>query len=243
MNNSNSFKRKQNLCVIPARGGSKRIPRKNIKSFLGKPIIAYSIETALKSGLFDEVMVSTDDKEIAETAKKYGATIPFYRSGKNSDDYATTAEVIHEVVNCYGEMGIEFKRICCLYPTSPLVEVEDLSAGLDLMNKKDFYTVFSIVKFSYPIWRGLEMKNGFIKMIWPDNQKKRSQDLKDSFHDAGQWYWINISHFIKNPELFTDQSGSIELSELKVQDIDNHEDWLLAELKYKALNQDESKKV
>lgn len=224
-----------NLCIIPARGGSKRILRKNIKDFLGKPIIAYSIEAAIKSNLFDEVMVSTDDKEIAEIAMKYGAKVPFYRSAETSTDFATTIEVINEVVFEYTDkINKKFDLVCCIYPTSPLIQVQQLKNGFDLMLEKKFASVFPIVAFGYPVWRGVEITDeGKTKMVWPEFQNSRSQDLKKVYHDAGQWYWLNLN--LQNESLFTNNSGSIELSEEEVQDIDNLTDWKLAEMKYKLL--------
>jgi N-acylneuraminate cytidylyltransferase len=225
-----------NLCIIPARGGSKRIPKKNIKDFLGKPIIAYSIKAALNSGLFDEVMVSTDDKEIAEIAIKYGVKVPFFRSEKASNDIATTFEVIHEVVLEYkNQFNKEFDLVCCIYPTAPLIQVQQLKNGLDLLLAKNFDSVFPMVAFGYPIWRGLEITDeGKTKMVWPKYQNSRSQDLKKVYHDAGQWYWINIKKM--GETAFTHNSSSIILSEVEVQDIDNQTDWKLAEMKYKLLS-------
>lgn len=221
-----------NLAIIPARSGSKRIPLKNIKDFLGKPIIAYSIEMALQSGLFKEVMVSTDAKEIAEVAIKYGAKLPFYRSSEISSDDATTISVVQEVISEYkNQFGIKFDLVCCIYPTAPLIKIQHLKNGLDLLLNKDFTTVFPIVAFGYPVWRGIEINSeGKIQMLWPNYQNSRSQDLGKVYHDAGQWYWINMKH-IKN-EMFTQNSGSIVLSEDEVQDIDNLTDWILAEMKY-----------
>lgn len=226
-----------NIAIIPARGGSKRIPRKNIKDFLGKPIIAYSIEAALKSGLFEEVMVSTDDAEIAEIAIKYGAKVPFYRSNETSNDFATTMEVIQEVISEYKtHFGKVFDLVCCIYPTAPLIQVQQLKKGLDLLLAKKFDSVFPVVAFGYPIWRGLEITDeGKTKMVWPKYQNSRSQDLKNIYHDAGQWYWINIKQL--GETAFTQNSASILLSEEEVQDIDNLTDWKLAEMKYKLLYQ------
>lgn len=223
-----------NLAIIPARGGSKRIPGKNTKDFLGKPIIAYSIETALKSGLFDEVMVSTDDPKIAEIAKQAGASIPFLRSAANSDDYATTMDVIHEVVSAYEKLGKQFDLVCCIYPTAPLVSVSKLQEGKALMSKLDVDTVFPIVAFSSPIWRGLKINSdGSGEMVWKEHANTRSQDLESIYHDAGQWYWINHKNNVHS--ILGSRMGNVILSELEVQDIDNETDWHMAELKYKRL--------
>ncbi|WMN12475.1 pseudaminic acid cytidylyltransferase [Marivirga salinae] len=225
-----------NLCIIPARGGSKRIPRKNIKDFLGKPIIAYSIETALQSGLFDEVMVSTDDTEIAEIAQKFGAKVPFKRSNENADDFATTSAVLIEVLDEYKVNGKEFEYACCIYPTAPLIKTEKLKMGFEKLKDGHFNTVFPAVEFSYPVWRGLKKTTdeGF-KMVWPENLNKRSQDLETVYHDAGQWYWINIESFKKDQKLFGDRTSCVVLEATEVQDIDTLVDWKLAELKYELL--------
>ena len=224
----------KSLAIIPARGGSKRIPRKNIKDFLGKPIIAYAIETALNCGLFSDVMVSTDDPEIAEIAKNYGAAVPFLRSKNNADDFASTVDVIKEVEREYNaRFSLVFNKICCIYPTAPLIKTEHLRAGMSLLSESDFDAVFPVVPFSYPIWRGLEVTNGKVKMVWPENQNVRSQDLKPVYHDAGQWYWYNPTKITDS--LFTSNTASIILSEEEVQDIDTPSDWLMAEMKYKLL--------
>lgn len=224
------------LCIIPARGGSKRIPRKNIKDFLGKPIITYSIEAALKSGLFDEVMVSTDDEEIAQVAKQYGAKVPFMRSRENADDFATTSAVLMEVLDQYERAGKKFEFACCIYPTAPLIKTEKLKLGFDKLKNDQFQTVFPAVEFSYPIWRGLKKTPiEEFKMVWPENLNKRSQDLEAVYHDAGQWYWFSIEAFKKEQKLFGDNTSCIVLEATEVQDIDNLVDWKLAELKYDLL--------
>ncbi len=222
-----------NLCIIPARGGSKRIPRKNIKDFLGKPILAYSIEKALKSGLFEEVMVSTDDTEIAEVARDYGAKVPFVRSKKNADDFATTMDVINEVVYNYKEKGRIFENICCIYATSPLIRIQDLKEGLTKLEVGKLDSVFPIVPFSYPIWRSLKVEGERVTMNWEEHKQARSQDLPMAYHDAGQWYWVACSK--ANTELFTDNTGYVLLEEDQVQDIDHEQDWVMAELKYEKL--------
>ena len=221
-----------NLAIIPARGGSKRIPRKNIKDFLGRPIIAYSIEVALKSSLFSEVMVSTDDEEIAAIAGKYGAVVPFLRSKKNSDDYATTMDVIGEVLENYrNKFDKAFEYSCCIYPTAPFITQEDLKEGFLKITSTDLKSVFPVVEFDTPIWRGLAFdENENIKMLWKEYQNSRSQDLKKVYHDAGQWYWINPN--IIGNDMYSDNSKCIIISREKVQDIDTMTDWRLAELKY-----------
>lgn len=225
----------KNLAIIPARGGSKRILRKNIKNFLGKPIIAYSIEIALQTGLFDEIMVSTDDDEIATIATQYGASVPFMRSEKVADDYATTMEVLKEVEFMYKEhCNKEFEHICCIYATAPLIHTKHLSDGYELLKSKQYSSVFPIVPFGYPIWRGVKInKLGITEMVWEQYAHSRSQDLEQVYHDAGQWYWYNPQKVANT--LFTKNSTSIILSEEEVQDIDTITDWKLAEMKYELL--------
>jgi N-acylneuraminate cytidylyltransferase len=225
-----------NLCIITARGGSKRIPRKNIKDFLGKPIIAYSIQAAIDSGLFDEVMVSTDDSEIAEIAKSFGANIPFMRSEKNSDDFSGTFDVIHEVLREYIKQGREYDYLCCLYPTAPFVSGKLLKNGFKLMKAHDYNTVFPVCSFSAPIQRAIKWDGIKVSMFQPEFINKRSQDLEPAYHDAGQFYWLNISRMMDEPQLFTSNSGVLILDETELQDIDYPTDWKLAELKYKMIN-------
>lgn len=224
-----------NLCIIPARGGSKRIPRKNIKDFLGKPIIAYSIEAALSSGLFSEVMVSTDDEEIAEVAKQYGASIPFLRSHKTSDDFATTMDVINEVVQEYKENGQEFNAVCCIYATAPFVSITHLKRSYELFVTNGFDSVFPVMPFGFPIQRALKIKNNISEFINSEFINSRSQDLEKTFHDAGQFYWLSKSLTENSNIIMTDNTGAYIISELEGQDIDNEIDWKLAELKYELI--------
>lgn len=226
----------KSLAIIPARGGSKRIPRKNIRPFLDKPIMAYSIEAALASGLFAEVMVSTDDEEIARVAREHGASVPFMRSTEASDDFATTAQVLEEVLIQYKAQGKSFEAACCLYPTAPFVTAALLQESYIRLSEGDFDTVFPVLKYSYPIWRSLKVEQGKAAMNWPEHLSSRSQDLPAAFHDAGQFYWLRVDAFLKDKRLFTDNSGVIERSELEAQDIDSETDWKLAELKYKLLH-------
>lgn len=220
-----------NLCIIPARGGSKRIPRKNIKAFLGKPIIAYSIETAIKSGLFQEIMVSTDDEEIASIAQKYGAKVPFLRSAANADDHATTMDVIEEVVNQYQQDGQHYDFICCVYPTAPLMKAEHLKKGYQQLRSTSVNTVFPAVAFSYPIWRGVVRRDTEkVGMLFPEHANTRSQDLPVVYHDAGQWYWLKPNTL--GQPIFQN-AAFYELSEQDVQDVDTPSDWQLAEMKFK----------
>lgn len=226
-----------NICIIPARGGSKRILRKNIKCFLGKPIIAYSIQAALESLLFDEVMVSTDDSEIAKIAVKYGAKVPFMRSAKNSDDFATTFDVIEEVINSYKNEGIEFDNFCCLYACAPFVTKELLFESFQKLKSTNFDTVFPLIPYSFPIQRALIEKNGKISMIDENNLNTRSQDLEETYHDVGQFYCCKTDKIMLNKKLLTNNTGGIFITELDAQDIDNHTDWKLAELKYSLRNE------
>ncbi|MES2556008.1 MAG: pseudaminic acid cytidylyltransferase [Bacteroidota bacterium] len=220
------------LAIIPARGGSKRIPHKNIQPFLGKPMIMYVIQTAIDSGLFDEVMVSTDDEKIAEIATQAGAVVPFFRSASNSDDHATTLHVIEEVLERYSQNDRVFDVVCCIYPTAPLMTVAHLTEGLRVLEQQQFDTVFASVAYGHPIWRGFELQDQKASMIWPENKTTRTQDLKPVYHDAGQWYWLRPDKL--KDSIFTSNSGMVVLSEMEVQDIDTPTDWKLAELKYKS---------
>lgn len=225
----------KNICIIPARGGSKRIPRKNIKHFLGKPIIAYSIEAALKSGLFDEVIVSTDDEEIAKVALSYGASIPFYRSAKNADDFATTFDVIEETLAELRKGGKTFQNACCLYACAPFVSSARIQEAYEKLIANQLDSVFPTMEYSFPIQRAMTIEADRVSLIDESHIVTRSQDLKPSYHDAGQFYWLDISKILKEKKLFTSNSGAIVISQMEGQDIDNVVDWELAELKYKLL--------
>ncbi len=223
----------KNLCIIPARGGSKRIPRKNIKPFMGKPIMAYSIEVALKSGLFDEVMVSTDDEEFAEVARQYGARVPFLRSEKTSNDFAGTEDVMLEVLDEYKKLGKEFDSFCCLYSTAPFVSAERLKEGFALLGE-NVDAAFTVVQYSYPIQRSLK-KNavGCVEMNFPQYYDARTQDLEPIYHDAGQFYFVKTKTFRDEFTLWCKRTAPLILSELEVQDLDTLTDWQLAEMKFK----------
>lgn len=225
-----------NVAIITARGGSKRIPRKNIKDFLGKPIIAYSIETALQSNLFSEIMVSTDDAEIAEISIKYGAKVPFMRSAKNSDDFSGTTDVLIEVIQEYQKKQITFDYACCIYPTAPLIQVIKLQEAYKLIIEKEADCVLPVVQFSYPIQRAYAIENSKLYMADPQYLMSRSQDLPKRYHDSGSFYWFNPNSLLKNKQLLSKKTYPIILSDTEVQDIDNLEDWKLAELKYQILN-------
>ncbi len=217
-----------NLAIIPARGGSKRIPQKNIRDFLGKPIIAYSIETAIRSGLFSEVMVSTDDEKIASIAEKFGAKIPFLRSQENANDFAGLAEVVDEVLLEYKKRNIIHQYVCCILPTAPLLAETNLKLGLEKIQSGDYYSVRPIVPFTYPIQKAFKYNEGHIEILQPKFAKIRSQDLTPTYHDAGQFYW-----FYFNKGLIPEKRGAIIISNKDAQDIDNYDDWKIAELKYK----------
>ena len=224
-----------NIAIIPARGGSKRIPRKNIRNFLGKPIIAYSIEIALESGLFNEVMVSTDDIEIAEIAKKYGAKVPFFRSSNNSNDTATTFDVIEEVLTYYKMQDRNFDNLCCIYPCAPFCSTLNLTETYNLLLEKNFDTVFPVIQYSTPIQRAFRVENDKIIMINPKFQDTRTQDLEHSYFDAGQFYWVQKARILTNKIIYSNNSGCIVLDELNAHDIDNEIDWEIAEMKYKLI--------
>lgn len=221
----------ENIAIITARGGSKRIPRKNIKEFCGKPIIAYSIEAALKCGIFNEVMVSTDDIEIANIAKQYGASVPFMRSQETSNDYAGTGDVLNEVLTEYKQRGLTFDFMCCIYPTAPFVTSEKLIKAYDLMIEKGADTISPIVQFSYPPQRGFYLRNDELVAVDPASRPKRSQDLETIYHDAGQFYFYRLATYGK-----PGKNIPIVFPESEVQDIDNMEDWKLAEMKYMMMN-------
>ena len=224
----------KSIAIIPARGGSKRIPKKNIKKFSGKPIINYSIEAALKSGLFSEVIVSTDSEEIAQISRAAGAVVPFLRSKENANDIATTADALNEVTLELRKIGKDFDFACCIYPTALFMAKGDLKKGLDLLLENDFDTVLPVVEFSYPILRSFKIENEKLKMNWPEHYDSRSQDLEASYHDAGQWYWYKPEKLLENLTLFTTNTGAVQLTEDRVQDIDSETDWQIAELKYKS---------
>lgn len=218
----------KNLAIIPARGGSKRIPRKNIKDFLGKPIIAYSIEAALKSGLFEEVMVSTDDEEIAEIAIQYGAKVPFIRSNDTANDTATLSDVIEEVKKMYLKNDIYFDNICCILPTAPLLKIKTLKKGLDILIETGADSVGPLIRFSYPIQRAVKLIDGKSIMAYPEYRKTRTQDLESMYHDAAQFYWLKFE-----TAMIGDKKYGFEIPSFEAQDIDNMEDWDLAVYKYK----------
>lgn len=230
-----------NIAIIPARSGSKRIPGKNIKSFLDKPIIAYSIQAALESKLFDEVMVSTDSEEIAGIARDYKASVPFLRSAETSNDAAGLEHMLEEVISNYKEQNKSFENACIILATAPFVTADRLRQGFDLLKQNGCFTVIPVCRFSYPVQRSLKIKNEQLEMIWPEFYDSRSQDLEAAYHDAGQFYWCRLSELDSIMQDFFKNSLPLELSELETQDIDNDSDWEVAEFKYELLNRKRKK--
>ena len=228
------------IAIITARGGSKRIPHKNIKSFYGRPIIAYSIEAAIDSGAFDTVMVSTDDEQIAEISRKYGAEVPFMRSEKTSGDFATTTDVLKEVLEEYEKRGEHFDTACCLYPTAPFITSQRLKEAVEKFKGADADTLISVTAFSYPPQRALIIRDDRLVFKYPEHLVTRSQDLEKEYHDVGQFYVFDTEAFIRNGNLMLGNIIPFELSELEVQDIDTEVDWELAELKYRLVNDKEN---
>lgn len=219
------------LAIIPARGGSKRIPRKNIREFAGKPLIGYPIEIALRSGLFDRVIVSTDDEEIASVASDLGADVPFLRPPELADDFTGTTEVMaHAVDWSQREWTTDLSAACCIYPTAPFIYVDDLEKGLALLESGDWQFVFSAATFASPIFRSFEMNDdGGLKMFYPEQFETRSQDLPEALHDAGQFYWGRPEAWLANKRIFEKYSSVVQIPRWRVQDIDTEEDWLRAE--------------
>lgn len=223
------------LAIITARGGSKRIPRKNLKNFCGKPILCYSIEAAKESGVFDEIMVSTEDEEIAQIATAAGAKVPFFRSRENAGDYASTDDVILEVLTAYQEKGQTFEAFCCLYPTAPFLSGERLRDAMALLEQTD--SVMPVVPFSYPPQRGLLIdEKGYIRRQFPEYATTRSQDLPQIYHDCGQFYACRTKAFLEAGTTDVEHLLPLVLTEMEVQDIDTLEDWEIAEMKYRMLH-------
>ncbi|MBD3231350.1 pseudaminic acid cytidylyltransferase [Candidatus Dependentiae bacterium] len=223
------------LAIIPARGGSKRIPRKNIKEFCGQPIIKYSIDVAIESCCFNEIMVSTDDIEIAKIAKKYGAQVPFFRSKINSNDFATLADVIKEVLDSYKKIQKQYDYVCCILATAPFVNKKRIIDGFDILKECKADSLVSVIKFNYPIQRALKIDDSKLQMFWPENYNVRSQDLVSAYHDAGQFYWINSKSYLEQKRIFADYTIPLIIPNNEVQDIDTEDDWIIAEFKYNFL--------
>ena len=221
------------IAVIPARGGSKRIPGKNIKLLYGQPIISYVIKAVKSTNLFDEIMISTDSQEIAEIAKKNGAKVPFLRSTDNSDDFATLSDVLLEVLREYKGVGISFDEICCILPTAALVTPEKIMEGHNQLKKGICSSIVPVIRFAYPIQRALKETDGLLEMREMEYLSTRSQDLENFYHDSGQFYWLNTVQFLEEKKIFMERTGYIELNEYEAQDVDNMVDWTMLELKYK----------
>jgi N-acylneuraminate cytidylyltransferase len=226
------------LAVIPARGGSKRIPRKNIKLFGGKPMIAWSIEVALQSGCFDRVLVSTDDPEIAQEAQAHGAEVPFVRPPELSDDHTGTIPVIAHATQWQADHGTPATQVCCIYATAPFVQAQDLQRGLAMLQSSGADYAFSVTSYAFPIQRAVRISpNQRVEMFHPDQFYTRSQDLEEAWHDAGQFYWGQAAAWLAQRSLFTQQATAVRLPRHRVQDIDTPEDWARAERMLKALQQ------
>ncbi|MCD7807030.1 MAG: pseudaminic acid cytidylyltransferase [Lachnospiraceae bacterium] len=220
------------IAIVTARGGSKRIPKKNIRDFCGRPIIEYSIQAALESKVFDEVMVSTDSEEIASIAVKAGAKVPFMRSEFTSSDFATTKDVLNEVLSCYAANSQKFDVMCCLYPTAPFVTAQKLRQGYEILMRTEADSVMPVVQFSYPPQRALVLRNGMLEYQYPENFSKRSQDLEPIYHDCGQFYFYRV---FEDLSFHTDHFAPVIVPETEVQDIDHEDDWIIAEMKYRMM--------
>ena len=219
-----------NIAIIPARGGSKRIPRKNIKLFCGKPMIAWSIEAALQSGCFDQIVVSTDDVEIAEVARQYGAQVPFMRPAALSDDHTGTTAVVAHAIDWFAAQGQMPEQVCCLYATAPFVSADDLRRGLAVLTETGADYAFTVTSYAFPIQRAIRITPaGRLEMFSPEHFNTRSQDLQEAYHDAGQFYWGRASAWLDNTMLFSPASVPLLLPRHRVQDIDTPEDWQMAE--------------
>lgn len=224
------------LAVIPARGGSKRIPRKNIKEFCGKPIIAWSIEAAIQSDCFDQIIVSTDDAEIADIARQYGATVPFMRPAELSDDHSGTIPVIRHAIEWFNAQGQTVEQVCCLYATAPFVTAKDIRRGLDTLIDTGYDYAFSVTSYAFPIQRAIRLnERRRVEMFSPEHFNTRSQDLEEAYHDAGQFYWGQAEAWLDNQVIFSPASAPVILPRHCVQDIDTPEDWVRAEWLFKAM--------
>ena len=230
------------IAVIPARGGSKRIPHKNIKTFCGKPMIAYSIEAAKNAGIFERIIVSTDSKEIASTAKEFSAEVPFMRPCDLSDDYTGTDAVILHALKWLMEDGEKIDYICCIYATAPFVKAEYIIKGYNILCENNAASCFSVTTYPFPIFRSLKINNqNRLEMFWPEYRETRSQDLPEAYHDAGQFYWANAKKYLKEKQFYSKDAIPVVLPRYLVQDIDTPEDWETAEKMYSVLQMDKTK--
>jgi len=224
------------VAIILARGGSKRIPGKNIKFFAGRPVIHYPIESAISSGLFDRIIVSTESAKIAEVARKVGAEAPFRRPDELSDDLTTTAEALGHAIEWLNDHGPEVRYACGIYGAAPFVQSGDLSAGFELLKRRGAMTVLPVTTFDFPIQRAFELdKRGTMRMIHPEYELTRSNDLPVTYHDAGQFYWLDAPKFLQDGKLYGEPTIPLMLPRYRVQDLDTLEDWEMAERLYKAL--------
>jgi len=223
------------IAIIPARGGSKRILRKNIREFCGRPILAYSIQAALESCLFDRVMVSTEDDEIAKIAQACGAQVPCRRSQKNADDFASTADVLLEVLEHYKNQGCDFEQLCCIYPTAPFVTADKLRQGMSLLSRGEADYVLPVVRYSFNPQRAVVIRDNYVHMQYPRFYKTRSQDLEPIYHDCGQFYCAKTSAFLREKTLMGEKTRPLYMPESEAQDLDTPEDWKLAELKWQLM--------
>ena len=229
--------RNTKVAIIPARGGSKRIPGKNIKPFAGRPIIAYSIEAALATELFDRVIVSTDSEEIADVALQYGAKVPFIRPPEIADDYTMLPSVLKHALDCLKEHLAPLDYFCCILPTAPFIRPQFIQKGYERLIKKQVSSVISVTTFPFPIFRAFKLrKGGNLEMLWPEHEFTRSNDLEEAYHDAGQFYWLDTEKFFKHQRIFTSDAIPVFLPRYLVQDIDTVEDWKTAEQMYLAIN-------
>nr|WP_242697449.1 pseudaminic acid cytidylyltransferase [Bordetella petrii] len=228
------------MAVIPARGGSKRIPRKNVREFCGKPMLAWSIEAALDSGCFDAVVVSTDDPEIASVAQANGATAPFLRPAELSDDHTGTIPVVRHAVQWFRDQGESVEQVCCLYATAPFVRAQDLQRGLQVLRETGADYAFSVTSYAFPIQRALRLSgDGRVGMFSPEHFTTRSQDLEEAFHDAGQFYWGQADAWLQGKVIFSPAAAAVLLPRHRVQDIDTPEDWTRAEWLFRAMREQE----
>jgi N-acylneuraminate cytidylyltransferase len=226
-----------NVAIIPARIGSKRIPKKNIKIFHGKPMIAYSIQAALKTKLFNSIIVSTDSMELANIAITYGAEVPFIRPAELSDDFTGTDAIILHALNYLIDHGADIQYVCCIYATAPFISASYIKKGFDLLKKENATSAFSVTTYPYPIYRSLKIsEDGRLQMIWPDYMNVRSQDLSEAYHDAGQFYWADAQKYLIEKKIFSKAAVPVVLPRYLVQDIDTDEDWQRAEAMYKVLS-------
>lgn len=224
------------LAVIPARGGSKRIPRKNIKPFCGKPVIIWSIEAAIYSGCFDRIIVSTDDEEIADVARTHGAEVPFMRPSELSDDHTGTTPVIAHAIEWQCKNGITPLAACCIYATAPFLRAEDLRRGLEDLKKTGADYVFSVTRYEFPVQRAIRIANsGRVEMLFPENFNTRSQELEETYHDAAQFYWGRAQAWLDGERIFSEMAIPLVLPRHRVQDIDTQEDWERAEWMFKSM--------